>query len=280
MKTSILNIYLNNLANLNDQFCFYLFNREELNQKLKNFSVNTKDLFTTDLFSQNQYAPKIHVTIEKIPQFQSEHQTLNFGAYFSFSYELASSYLEDLIELISKINSSTYVGNSKREPELRFKKVLSDSGYGLPQIELIETLSYCRLRRNYFTHVLDTMNNKFLDIVNNRGISLNTFWNNSISNLDFTDKNVDEFKESETFELIKLLRIIVQELDTYVANLLNPVGISEYISHQTYDKNKSRINEDVVKQRKSKVRSLGKQLFGITLSDIDMDNAVRTIGIK
>jgi len=128
MKTPIQKPYVDKLSNLNDQLCFYQFNREELKQKLSNFSETANPLFTTDLFKNNEYAKKIHVTFEKLPEFQELNETLNFGAYFSFSYEFLSSYIDDVIILIEKINGVTLtVNEQKKEPEKRLKKAIEKS---------------------------------------------------------------------------------------------------------------------------------------------------------
>lgn len=280
MKTPIQKEYVRRLANLNDQFCFFLFNREELNQKLSNYTDKANPLYTTYLFSKNQYAPKIHVTFEKLPEFQEQNETLNFGAYFSFTYEFFSSYIDDVITIVEEINGVSLTASEQRkEPEKRLKKIISKSGYTPPAQEIFDTISYCRLRRNYFTHVLDSLNSKFQDIVNNKGAGLNAYWSGARNSLDFTQTSVDQFEENETLELLKIQRILLETIDQFIGGILNKVGIAEYLSNQAFSK-PTRINEDVVKKRKTKIASLSKNHFGVTLTDADMNNAVRTIGKK
>lgn len=281
MKTLLLKDYTNRLANLNDQLCFYLFNREELNSKLTNFTNKANDLYTTDLFASNSYAPKIHVTFAKLPQFIDQNQTLNFGAYFSFSYEFLSSYIEDVMTIISEINGVTLTANEqKKDLEKQLNKLIEKCGLGTPPTEIIDTITYFRLRRNYFTHILESMNNKFIDLVNNKGNSLNTFWNNSITELDFTNNNVDQFKETETIELLKIIRITLESLDAFIGGILSRTGISDYVTKSIYASNPTRINNDVIRQRKNRVNREAYQKFGVRLTDAEMDNSVRTIGCR
>lgn len=281
MKTPVQKPYIDKLSNLNDQLCFYQFNREELKQKLSNFSETANPLFTTDLFKNNQYAKKIHVTFEKLPEFQEQNETLNFGAYFSFSYEFLSSYIDDIILLIEKINGVSLTANEqKKEPEKRLKKAIEKCSLGTPNQELFDTIAYFRLRRNYFTHILDTLNSKFLDIVNVKGAGLNAYWSSARSELDFTQQNVDEFNENETIELLKIIKIVLKEVDEFVGGILNNVGVAEYITSEIYCHNPTRINAEIISKRKSKVSSVAKQQFEIILTDAEMDNAVKTIGIK
>lgn len=280
MKTPLQIEYARKLANLNDQLCFFLFNREELKQKLSNFSSSANPLFTTDLFSKNQYAPKIHVTFKKLSNFQVQNETLNFGAYFSFSYEFFSSYIDDVTTIIERINGVTLTAREKKkDPEKRLKKIIDKCGHGSPNQELFDTIAYCRLRRNYFTHVLGTLNSKFQDIVNNKGTGLNKYWTSVRSSLDFTLHNVDEFEESETIELLKILRIILETVDEFIAGILKKEGIADYLSKETFTK-PTRVNKDIVRQRKRTISAQSMHQFGIRLTDQEMDNAVRTIGKK
>lgn len=281
MKTPIQKPYIEKLSNLNDQLCFYQFNREELKQKLSNFSESANPLFTTDLFKNNEYAKKIHVTFEKLPEFQELNETLNFGAYFSFSYEFLSSYIDDAIILIDRINGVSLTANEqKKEPEKRLRKAIEKCSLGTPNQELFDTIAYCRLRRNYFTHVLETLNTKFLEIVNVNGSGLNSYWSSARTELDFTQQNVDEFNENETIDLLKIIRIILKEVDEFIGGILNKVGVAEYVTSEIYLPKPTRINAEIIKQRKRKVSAVAKQRFEITLTDTEMDNAVKTIGRK
>lgn len=281
MKTPIQKPYIDKLSNLNDQLCFYQFNREELKQKLSNFSKTANPLFTTDLFKNNQYAKKIHVTFEKLPEFLAQNETLNFGAYFSFSYEFLSSYIDDIIVLIARINGvSLTVNEQKKEPEKRLKKTIEKCSLGTPNQELFDTIAYFRLRRNYFTHILDTLNSKFLDIVNVKGDGLNKYWSSARTELDFTQHKVDEFKENETIELLKIIKIVLKEVDEFIGGILNNEGIAEYITSEIYRSKPTRINTEIIAKRKRKVSAVAKQQFEIILTDAEMDNAVKTIGIK
>jgi hypothetical protein len=281
MKTILQNLYINKLANLNDQFCFYLFNREELNQKLNNFTSSANPLYTTDLFKNNEYSKKIHVTFEKLPEFQQQNETLNFGAYFSFSYEFFSSYIDDVIVLLEKTNRITLTEREQRKvPDERLKIAIGKCGSNLPNQELFETIEYCRLRRNYFTHILERLNNKFQDLVNNKGSNLNNYWSSARMELDFTQQTVDEFTENETIELLKIIRITLVEIDKFIGGILNKTGVAEFIVTDVYASKPTRINTEVIEKRKRKVLALAKKDFDIILTDTEMDNAVKTIGRK
>lgn len=280
MRTEIQKAYIKKLTDLNDQFCFYLFNREELNLKLKTIDPAKKELFTTEVFDENDYSKKIHVTLKKLPDFQAEHESINFGAYFSMSYEILAAYMEEVPEIINKINGVSLSLNEKRaipESENKLKAAIAKCNRGLPTQELFDTIAYCRLRRNYFTHILDTLNAPFLDIVNNKGTTLNLFWATR-SELDFTDQTVNEYSESETIDLIKIIKITLKDIDTFIANILDKKVIATNVTKELFEANPTRINMYVVKMRKSKVAAVAKKKYGINLTDSDMDEAVKSIG--
>ncbi len=58
MKTPLQQKYLRKLSDLNDHLCFYLFSKQELNEKLNNFKQEHNELFTPDLFPHNSYSKK------------------------------------------------------------------------------------------------------------------------------------------------------------------------------------------------------------------------------
>jgi hypothetical protein len=65
--------------------------------------------FTTDAFPQNPYASRIHVPLERLPAFQQAHRGATFAAYFSSSYEIASSFVVEALTTLKETNSSSLV---------------------------------------------------------------------------------------------------------------------------------------------------------------------------
>lgn len=281
MKTPLKGLYLDKLAALNDQLCFYLFNREELNQKLANFSAKANALYTTDLFVNNRYSHKIYVNLKKLPEFQEKHETLNFGAYFSFSYEFFTGYIEAASSLIGKINGSLLTEDEqKNDVETRFKILIGKAGLGIPDAQYFNTLTYCRLRRNFFTHISDSLSSKFTNLIKDQGSNLNMFWSSAINKLDFSDNRVSEFKEIETIDLIKILRISLEEIDCFIANILNKEGVALYVANSIFSANPSRINADVIVRRKAQITGAVKRDFGLVISEAEIDKAAKSVARK
>lgn len=279
MKTLLLRKYIERLASLNDQLCFFQFNSNELNKKLLEFGPNVGKLYTPDVFAQNPMAVRIFVKIEDLSNFQNLNQTFTFGAYFSTSYEVVSYFLEDSLDLLKKINSSTFQLTNDNQIEEKYKSTLVSSNCTAVPLEIIQTLKYIRYRRNHFTHLAEEISNQFEALITSNGASLNTYWSTAITTLDFSSLDVLKFEEGETIDLLKILRIIVQFLDTNLASNLSHSGIAELLAKQVFIK-PQKINTDIINQRISKIQGLGKLKFGITLNKTIVEPIVRTIGVR
>lgn len=276
-KTPLKNELLKKLAALNDQFCFYLFIEREFSRRLVDFSPVVSQHYTTDVFAANEYAPKIHIRLDSIPQFQLQTRSFTFGAYFSTGYEIASDYFDDSILRLIRDILPTYQHSTdlQRRVEWTFYNTLQSSLCHLPDIEIIETLTYFRLRRNHFIHVNDHLSTAFQDFVNNRGGALNAYWRDSLSGLDFTNAQIFDFSEVETIDSLKLFRVIIERLDTIVASSLNndEIVVSWYMPQVIQAG--QRMNADVVSTKAQKIRKLMKSDFDSDISIEDVSQIIR-----
>ncbi len=254
MKTPLIKKYIDSLASLNDQLCFFQFNRNELNKRLTEFGSEERDLFTPDLFTDNIMAPRINVKIKDLPSFQELNQKFTFGAYISTSYEVTSYYLKDSLKVLSEFNPNSFISTNDNQLEEKYLLTLTSSNCTLPSREIIDTIKYIRLRRNLFTHLSDTISTPLNALIVNQGTNLNTFWRTALTELDFTNPDVLNFKEAETIDLLKLLRIIVETLDINLANNLSTNGMITYLAKEQFESKPQRINADIIEQRKRKIK--------------------------
>lgn len=280
MKTSLLKKYIDRLASLNDQLCFFQFNRNELNKRLNDFGSKAGELYTPDLFVNNVMAPRINVTINELPKFQELNEKFTFGAYISTSYEVTSYYLRDSLDILCQFNPSTYVVTNDNQLEEKYVLTLNSSSCTLPPRELIDTIKYIRLRRNLFTHIADSISTPMNNLIQTQGANLNSYWSHTLTGLDFESTDVLDFGESETIDILKLLRIIVETLDENLANNLSKEGIITFLAHEQFASKPQRINAIVVKERIRKIIALGQAVFGVNLIDSDIEPIVSVIGRK
>ncbi len=278
MKTALLGKYIDRLAALNDQLCFFQFNRNELNKRLIDFGPNARSLYTPDVFAQNPMASRINVTLDDLPTFQTLNQTFTFGAYISTSYEVVSHYIQDSLELLNVINPSTFQLIQDRQLEEKYFLTLASSGCTAVPREVIDTIKYIRQRRNHFTHLNDSLSNEISNLITNSGTALNAYWSTAVSDLDFTSMDILTFEEDETIDILKLLRIIVQTLDSNLASNFSDTGVATFLANREFAPKPQRLNKDIVGQRIKKIKNLSNTEFGINLSDNVIDPIVRTIG--
>jgi hypothetical protein len=217
-KTPLQSKYLRALADLNDQLCYFLFARYELHSAFSRFDARARELLLPELFASNPYAPKINIRVEQVPAFEKDRQRMTFGAYVSTSYEVATSYLRQALELLSQINGPTFRRAKADTPEQLYWDTLKASGCTTPDFELKLTLAYIRMRRNHFIHLAGKMNVPLFDLINNEGASLNKYWQATIRELDFTSTDITTFGERESIDMLMLLRITIHRVDEHLAS--------------------------------------------------------------
>lgn len=262
-KTPLLKPFKVRLADLNDQLCFFLFATEEINQRLSDFSSALNDCYTSDLFAKNTKAQKIHVTLQALPEFKKNNEKLTFGSYFSTSYEVVIGYIDNLLELLSNISPSTFTISStvRQTPETILASSLNSSNYQPLPNELINTLSYMRLRRNHLTHLNDNMKPNFKNLIMQQGTNLNLFWGLSAQALDFSSLNINNFTENEAIELLKILRLTLEKIDSSVSSSVNTNDIIKHISSACFKP--SNINTIKKQERARKVKQIAELDFGL-----------------
>jgi len=252
-KTPLLPLITQKLAALNDQFCFFLFIEQEFNRRLPDLSPAVSDLFTSDVFATNPYSPKIHVRVKQIPDFQSRNRVFTFGSYFSTSYEVVSDYIDtSSLNLLQQIIPASYKPLKHKQIEKQFFNILQASGCNIPDQELIDTLTYIRLRRNHLIHLGDSLVPWFSSHISSCGASLNAYWLGTVEELDFTSLDIDSLTEKETIDFLKLLRIITERLDSTVASSLSPENVLLFTAKQLKLTSRQVFNSDFV-QRKAKM---------------------------
>ncbi len=208
---------LDRMAAVNDQLCFFLFAEWEVERSLLRFAPSLNERFSTELFADNPHAPRIHVPLADLRGFQIANRTFALGTYFATSYELLAGYYRPAIDLLARFRPATLTPSSSLKKEIWFSETLASSGAPAIATEIIDTLSYLRLRRNHFVHFGEDVKPEMQELQDKKGDRLNVFWDASVDALNFRDPMLDTFPEDETIELLKLLRIVVEQLDTAVA---------------------------------------------------------------
>lgn len=284
MRTELQKPYIKRIDALNDQLWYYLFTSEELNRQLANYSNKAKEVFTTDLFLHNPFSKKIHVKAINLQKHQDENKRLTFGSYLSTCYEIATGLVKDLFDKLKATNSLVhYSWNNSKEPEKNLKELFIKNALALPHNYLFDTLTYIRLRRNHFIHIIQIPNPKLSGFIGSTGNSLNIKWKNTnvVKDVDFNSLvNLSDFTPEETIELIKILRICVIELDAYIASILDLNEVVKQIVEQEYGDKKVRLNADIRKERGKRIVSIAQAKLGLSITETQAEPHVKAIGAK
>jgi hypothetical protein len=278
-KTPLKSRYLKGLADLNDQFCFFLFASEELRRGLSRLGKSAQALHLPDIFGGNEYAPKIHIRVGDVDSFEAERDRFTSGSYVSTSYELTSSYLTDAVSLLRSTNPAFQTGTG-RSPEEQYWNTLSASSCTTPPKEDCWTLEYIRLRRNVFIHLAAEPSQSLKNLISNRGPSLNSYWSSSIRELDFTSPDILSFRERESIDLLQILRIIVERLDGNLAPQLDRNGVIRLVAEEIFGTKPCRMNSAVAEERVQKLRGIIAQQLGLDCTNQELDPVVRVVGVR
>lgn len=282
-KSHFLKNHIIKIDALNDQLWYYLFATEELNKQLSSFSDRAKENFTTDLFKTNPHSMRIHVTVDSLPRHQKENKNLTFGAYFATCYEIATKYIRTSFDTLKAFNSLyTYTWDRRKEPEKNLLKLLTDEGLEIPNVNITDTITYLRHRRNHYTHIMETPNSSLAAFLTTTCPRLNNHWRTpgTTIHLDFTKSLVRDFTQEETFELIKLLRICIIEIDEHIANLLNVNSVIEHLVKREYATKTARLNAHTLQQRLTKIIYIGRTELGRTFTETQIQPYATTIGVR
>jgi len=110
-------------------------------------------------------------------------------------------------------------------PEETYWRVLNSWGLELPARELIDTLKFMRYRRNSLIHLSKVPSLSYQNLASQLGSILNAFWTIVKMEIDFGIPATTPLNERETLDFLKLLRVIIQRLDTHFATIIDERGL-------------------------------------------------------
>lgn len=223
MKTILLSPTLDKISMLNTELWFYLFVNEEFNFNMSRFSDNAKSLYTEDLFCKNKYAYRVSMQVKNLPKYQVSNRTATMGSYFSMCYEILSSYIEELIQIVKNCNRINYRMSPVCGPEDNLQRCLHRGNIIQVNNNIINTIKYFRLLRNKIIHLSSTPSHTLTNLINAESINLKNYWQIQSPNntLDFVKSDFNLYTLDEIFEMIKLMRVCVQQIDSHIVANIN-----------------------------------------------------------
>ncbi len=234
-KTPIKNLYLDRLAKVNDQLCYFHFADEELRQGLDRVQHDASAM-TTDAFPRNEYAKRIHVRFDSLLDFSNRARAVSAGTSITLGVEHLLSYISDMVQLKHEISRVPAVHNDTDSPEDYLAKSLQAWGVAMvnPITGFIKTIKYLRIRRNHIAHARIRPTNRCRQFIRQHSHELNRFWNErtAMDGLDFASEDISSFSEPEAYTCMKLLRVCVEEIDLVVASTFDESDLVRYLKRE------------------------------------------------
>lgn len=240
-KTPIRNPYMNQLAAVNDQLCYYLFADREVQRRLDGIQQNKAHLPTIDVFPDNEFSPRIRVSLGELEGFSAENRNSNCGMSFAMGTEHLLSYMATVQKLRSIISPSRYDEISSEAVEEQLLKKLEKWDASSVQVEIFVMAKYLRLRRNHFIHARSELSPAFTKFIRYEAKPLHKFWikRTDLDGLDLLKRDVGSFTVRESFTLMKLLRVCLEDIDTTVASTLDHGDIVKHEARRLFARDKS-----------------------------------------
>ncbi|MCG9710938.1 hypothetical protein L1D46_19395 [Pseudoalteromonas sp. Isolate3] len=231
LKTPALRRYESNQININDQLCYYLFADKEVEQHLNAKTDLVDEKYTTEVFTTNNYAERLHVKISALGDFRQKSFHTFCGITLISSIEYLLSYVDDIQEFRSRIEPSAIDKETDEKPEIQLEKKLK-SWIESDEIKgLIKTIKYLRLRRNHIAHVRSSLSDDLKALIKNDSNYLNKFWGKKKTNIydfDFSNMNISEFGETEILAIVNLSGVCMKIIDELVIQSIDTDNIVKY----------------------------------------------------
>jgi hypothetical protein len=238
-KTNLKKEYLDKVAFVNDQLCYFQFADEIVRKKIEKKDIEDASRLTTDIFSSNKFSKRIQVRFSELESFRNKAKETTAGISLSFGVEHLPSYLDALQNLKMEISNQTASEMQFDSPEERLQNNLKKWNVDDIESAMFKTIKYLRLRRNHIVHTREDLTDGLNSIVKQESNHLTNFWSTktSLAGLDFSDKDVDQFSVEESYTCMKLIRVCIEEIDEAISASLTNDDLVNYMTPKVLNEN-------------------------------------------
>ena len=272
-KTPLLKHTLGQLAEFNDQLCYFTFADEEFERQLARVNPSQKDLYTSEVFEENAKAHRIQVRIKDLSAFRHATKSATFGAFASTSYETVAVYMDEALSTFGRMKIYPSQVEKNSPIEARLQSAMKEGNCGPVDRCVFEALTYLRLRRNHIIHLSSEPTSALKTLVKQRGAALNKYWTSRAA-LDFSRVQSLHLSESEAIAFINLLRACVHELDKAIAAVLDPLQLLRDLDAALITEQPGLKGEQGYERRAKKLRYRLKALYGVECSQQEISQAL------
>lgn len=276
-KTYLRRIALKSLAELNDQICFYLFLDSQSWPAIEKVVLDRPALFTIDSFPENPRANQIHVQLGRLPFFRGVQTRSACANTFALAVEQTLHFVREIAKLWARLNSCVCETNDPIEKSLS-EAFSAQTGQPIDS-KLVEAIKYFRLRRNHIIHIRRGISGEMSAFLRQSASRNQRIWNNQteLYPFDFSNSNIQDIEPDELIVSLKLLRIVIEELDTFVASHLNVSAAVAELEAELIAKFPTlrSTNHKILERRARKLRQLSEVQYGALGSLEDFQRLLR-----
>lgn len=257
-KTPHRNSHVAAIAQANDQLCFFLFADAELEPKLTQIQAERSADYTPQVYPTNPYSERIYVKVSELFAFRSTQINQTLGMSFTFAVEQLLLYIERTVLYWAEINQlQVKITDPIEECLANFYKANVNQSLSAT---LIKTIKYLRLRRNHYIHLAEKPSAELTKFLKYDAPTLQAHWSSrtSILGLTFTSDSITSFGPDESFTLMKIMRVCLEELDACVARHIDAIAVAKII-HTQLLQHLPQLKPDTTKNLMIRVRKVKKR---------------------
>lgn len=267
------------LNTVNDQLCFSMFQKWELEQTLESLAAAKSGEYTPQVFEGNPFSKRIYRKISELRLFSDDSVQVAIRMSVIAGAEYCLAYIEEIEEFRKSLTSTQIdeVRHDMAEEQLR-QKVAAWTGRA-PEAGYFLTLGFFRLLRNHYAHLNDAPSSAFAKYLRSHAKDLNQFWDNGVTDLgglDFKLVVTNQLDSNSAFGAMNVMRISLQCIDAIVVETLSIDDAVRSVL-QSVPRTRS-ISARPIEQIVSKIRGQLRAEWGWEVSETDVRLCLEGLG--
>ena len=245
MRSSFLVKFRKELSELNNNFSHYIFVWEQFYIDNGALLKKEKTKFTTEIYPTNSNARQFNVPLSHLDATHQQTYSFILKSTFLLVYSEFEVYMREFYEFARKADTSLpNLALKERVPDDIFEHLKIDPTKFFEKEELL-TFDYIRLRRNRLTHSGGQSKGDLADLIRNKGNVLQKFWGKTLFNgtfgINFQSHETESFNKEEVFDLINIMRSLINKTDELICNAIGETGVIENLQADFIKDNKGKI---------------------------------------
>lgn len=269
MRSSYLVDFRKKLSELNNNFSHYIFVWEQFYIDNVTLLKKQKEKFTAEIYPTNSNARQFNVPLSHLDTTHQQTYSFILKSLFLIVYSEFEVYIREFYEFARKANTALpNLASKERIPDDIFEHLKIDTSALFDKEELL-TFDYIRLRRNRLTHSGGQSKGDLAELIRNKGNSLQKYWEKKLFNgtfgINFQSHDTDSFSKEEVFDLINILRSLINKTDELICSTISPSGVTENLRTTFIKENSGKIKSWKNEKAQSKFKAYCMNQFALLI---------------